>query len=256
MITREIGELHDIQYASVPKAVDMIEKQRDLILGVKVRLSKNRVVSESAGIRPLYLAREAADAVGLPIMVHPHEAWCHSIDDILEVMREYDILTHCFHGKDIGILDVNGNIRKSVHEAVERGVIFDVGHGEGSFKWDVAERALRQNFHPQTISSDLHFYNVNGPVYDLITTVNKFLHLGLSLDDALAKITSTPAQALRMSDQIGTLKVGAWGDAAIFKLEIGAFEFSDSHGQIRIAKERLIPTTVLRAGKLYRKKAE
>jgi dihydroorotase len=252
MLTREIGELDDIRYANVPKAVEMIERNRDVILGVKVRLTKHSIVSENAGIRPLHLAREAADAVGLPIMVHPQGAWCDSIDDILAIMRERDILTHCFHGSDCGILDADGNMRPSVRDAMERGVIFDVGHGAGSFKWDVAERALAQGVLPQTISSDLHVYNVNGPVYDLATTVSKFLHLGLSLDDALRKVTATPAQAIRMSDSIGTLKVGAWGDAVVFDLLEGAFELLDSHGEVRISKQRLAPTTVVRAGKVYR----
>jgi dihydroorotase len=252
MLTREIGELDDVRYASVPKAVEMIEKHRDVILGVKVRLTKHSIVSENAGIRPLHLAREAADAVGLPIMVHPQAAWCDSLDDILAVMRERDILTHCFHGADCGVLDGDGNIRKSVRDAMERGVIFDVGHGAGSFKWDVAERALAQNAAPQTISSDLHVYNVNGPVYDLATTVSKFLHLGMSLDDAIRKVTATPAQAILMPDQIGTLAVGAWGDAVVFDLQEGNFELRDSHGQIRIGKQRLAPTTVVRAGKVYR----
>lgn len=252
MINRELGELNNIQYASVSKAVDMIEQHRDVILGVKVRLTpENSGISETAGIRPLYLAREVADTVGLPIMVHPQAAWCGSIDDILAVMRERDILTHCFHGRECGILDVGGNIRKSVLEAMERGVIFDVGHGVGSFKWDICERSLKQNFQPQTISSDLHVYDVNGPVYDLATTVSKFLHLGLSLDDAIHKVTVAPAKAIRMSDRIGTLKVGAWGDAVVFELQEGAFELWDAHRQVRVARQRLVPTTVVRAGKVY-----
>ncbi len=223
-----------------------------MILGVKVRLTRQSIVSEAAGIRPLHLAREAADAVGLPIMVHPQDAWCDSLDDILAVMREGDILTHCFHGLRCGILDDAGTIRRSVREAMDRGVIFDVGHGAGSFNWEIAERALQQGVQPQTISSDLHAYNVNGPVYDLATTVSKFLILGLPLDEALAKVTAAPAQVIRMADQIGTLSVGAWGDAVIFELQEGPFELRDSHGQARIGRQRLVPTTVVRAGKVYR----
>lgn len=255
MINREIGELNDMQYANVSKAVAMIDQHRDLILGVKVRLTPEYSgINEAAGIRPLYLAREVADTVGLPIMVHPQAAWCGSIDDILAVMRERDILTHCFHASECGILDVDGNIRKSVLKAMERGVIFDVGHGVGSFKWDIAERSLKQNFQPQTISSDLHVRNVNGPVYDLATTVSKFLHLGLSVDNALQKVTSAPAQAMRMPDKIGTLKVGAFGDAVVFELQEGVFELWDAHGQVRIARQRLVPTTVVRAGKVHIKR--
>ena len=252
MLTREIGELDDLRYASVPKAIAMIERHRDVILGVKVRLTRNSIVSRESGIRPLYLAREAADAVRLPIMVHPQDAWCDSLDDILAVMRGGDILTHCFHGDSHGILDGDGKVRRSVREAIERGVIFDVGHGRGSFSWEVAERALEQGIGPTTISSDLHVYNVAGPVYDLATTVSKFLHLGLSLEGALHKVTATPARVLGMSDQIGTLRVGAWGDAVVFDLQQGQFELHDARGETRVGRQRLVPTAVVRGGKLYR----
>jgi dihydroorotase len=252
MLSREIGELDDIRYASVPKAVATIERHRDRILGVKVRLTRHQIVSEAAGLRPLYLAREAADAVGLPIMVHPQEAWCDSLDDILTVMRGRDILTHCYHGQSHGILDADGRVRRSVHEAMERGVIFDVGHGRGSFDWEVAERALAQGVQPQTISSDLHAYNVNGPAYDLATTVSKFLHLGLPLDRAIEKVTATPAQVIGMAEQIGTLRPGAWGDAVVFEVQQGRFELTDARGRRRIGRERLVPRTVVRGGQRYR----
>ena len=255
MLTKEIGELDDLRHASVPKAIAMIERHRDVILGVKVRLTRNSIVSRESGIRPLYLAREAADAVRLPIMVHPQDAWCDSLDDILAVMRGGDILTHCFHGDSHGILDGDGKVRRSVREAIERGVIFDVGHGRGSFSWEVAERALEQGIGPTTISSDLHVYNVDGPVYDLATTVSKFLHLGLSLEGALHKVTATPARVLGMSDQIGTLRVGAWGDAVVFDLQQGQFELHDARGETRVGRQRLVPAAVVHGGKLYRETA-
>jgi dihydroorotase len=255
MVSAAVGELDDLRYANVPKAIATIEQHRDVILGVKVRLTRHQIVSREAGMRPLYLAREAADAVRLPIMVHPQEAWCRSLDDILAVMRGGDILTHCFHGLSHGILDEDGKVRRSVHEAMERGVIFDVGHGRGSFSWQVAERAMRQGVLPQTISSDLHAYNVNGPAYDLATTVSKFLHLGLPLDEALRKVTATPAASLGMADRIGTLRAGAWGDAVAFELQHGSFALEDSHGEVRAGRQRLVPKAVVRGGKVYRETA-
>jgi dihydroorotase len=251
MLNPDVGELADIRFASVPRAIAMLEQHRDVLLGVKVRLTKGSIVSESAGFRPLHLAREAADAVGLPIMVHPQDAWCDSLDDILTVMRRGDILTHCFHGSRCGILDEHGKVRETVLEAMARGVVFDVGHGAGSFNWQVAEQALAQGVLPQTISSDLHHYNVNGPVYDLATTVSKFLHLGLSLDEALRRVTATPAQVIHMAEQIGTLAVGAWGDAVVFAQQTGPFDLVDSHGQVRTGATRLTPTIVVRAGRRY-----
>jgi dihydroorotase len=251
MLHAEIGEFDDLRYSSVPRALAMIEQHRDLILGVKVRLTRETIVSAAAGLRPLALAREAADAAGLPIMVHPQEAWCDSIDDVLALMRGGDILTHCFHGSDHGILDERGRVRPAVLAAMERGVVFDVGHGAGSFSWSVAERALAQGAAPQTISSDLHVYNVGGPVFDLATTATKFLHLGMGLDEVIARVTAAPARAMGMAGRLGTLQVGAAGDAVVFSLEEGAFPLVDSHGERRIATRRLTPGTVVRAGRVY-----
>lgn len=255
MLNAEIGELHDIRFANVPRALQTIEANRDRILGVKVRLTKHSLVSEEAGIRPLHLAREAADAAGLPIMVHPQDAWTDSLDDILAVMDKGDILTHCFHAMPCGIFDDNRRIRPAVWEAVERGVIFDVGHGAGSFDWGVVESALAQGFLPQTISSDLHIYNVNEPVYDLMTTISKFLHLGLSLDDAIAKVTAVPAQVMGMADAIGTLTMGAWGDAVVLAVEEGSFSLVDSAGVTRSGRQMLTPKIVIRQGQVYTQNA-
>lgn len=251
MLTREIGELEIPEYADVDKACSMIEQHRDVVLGVKVRLTRNTIVGKSAGMDPLYKAREAADAVELPMMVHPQDAWCDSIDEILAVMGKRDILTHCFHNMKCGILDENGIVRESVYDAIERGVIFDVGHGAGSFSWDVVEKAMEQGIEPTTISSDLHVYNINGPVYDLINVVNKFLYLGMSIDDALAKVTQIPADTILMPGKVGTLAKGAWGDAVIFELRDGEFRLIDASGEARISSQILIPIVIIKGGKVY-----
>ena len=254
MLTQEIGELENPDYADVGKACQMIEQHRDIILGVKVRLTRESIVSARAQMLPLYRAREAADAAGLPIMVHPQDAWCESIDDILAFMGERDILTHCFHDMECGILDENGRIRDSVHAAIARGVIFDVGHGAGSFSWDVVQKTMAQGVEPTTISSDLHVYNIDGPVYDLVNVVNKFLYLGMSLDDALAKVTSIPAETILMPGQVGTLAVDAWGDAVIFELREGEFQLIDARDQVRIGKQKLEPVAVVKGGQVYRQR--
>ncbi|MCC7263390.1 MAG: amidohydrolase/deacetylase family metallohydrolase [Candidatus Latescibacteria bacterium] len=252
MLTPHIGEFELPEYADVGRACAMIEQHRDLILGVKVRLTRHSIASKRAGLLPLHRAREAADAAGLPIMVHPQDAWCDSIDEILVHLRRGDILTHTFHGMRGGILDEGGQVRDSVRAAMARGVIFDVGHGAGSFSWEVAEGALAQGVLPQTISSDLHVYNVNGPVYDLASVVGKFLHLGLSLDEALSRVTAAPARIIHLADQIGTLKVGAWGDAVVFELREGSFELVDSQGQARTGRQQLVPVAVVKGGRIYR----
>jgi len=252
MLEQEIGELVDINWANVPKALQMIEKHRDLILGVKVRLTRDSIVGESAGLLPLYRAREAADAAGLPMMVHPSGAWCASLDDVLAVMKPGDILTHSYHGRDTGILDDARRVRGAAWEARGQGILFDVGHGAGSFSWNVCETALAQGFSPDTLSSDLHTGSVNGPSYSLLTTVNKFIHLGMPLEEALGKVTVRPAQVIGMADRLGTLAPGSYGDAVVLGKEQGAFELVDCHGQVRTARERLTPRAVIKGGRLYK----
>ena len=248
MISRDIGELDDIKWASVPRALAAIEKHRDVVLGVKVRLTRDSLVGKEAGLKPLFLAREAADAAGLPIMVHPQNSWADSIDQVVDVMREGDVLTHMYHSDPHGILDENGRIRKSIQRAQDRGVIFDVGHGEGSFDWSVCESALAQGFGPTTISSDLHHYNVNGPVFDLLTTVAKFLHLGMPLDEAIARVTTVPAGVIGLAGKAGTLKVGAFGDAVVLNPVEGAFDLIDSRRVVRTGSMQLIPDVVVKGG--------
>ena len=253
MVSRDVGEFALPEYANVDACCRMIEQHRDLILGIKVRLTKDTIVSKASGMTPLHRAREASDAAGLPIMIHPQAAWCDSLDDVLQVMKKGDILTHCFHGMACGILDENtGKVRASVHDAIERGVIFDVGHGAGSFDWNVVETAMGEGVLPETISSDLHIYNVNGPVYDLANVLTKFLHLGLSLDEVLKRVTSVPAQTVLMEDRIGTLRPGAWGDAVVFELREGTYNLADSGGQVRTGTRSLEPVTVVKAGRVYR----
>ena len=251
MLTAEIGEFEIPEYADVDKACRMIEQHRDIVLGVKVRLTRNSIVSERSGMLPLHRAREAADAAGLPIMVHPQDAWCDSIDDILDVMKGGDILTHCFHDFPCGIFDGEGRIRDSVLDAIERGVVFDVGHGAGSFSWGIVEAAMSQDVLPTTISSDLHIYNVDGPVYDLASVVTKFLHLGLSMDEAISRVTSVPAEVIGMKGEVGTLAKGAFGDAAVFELREGAFRLEDSRGEVRMGRQNLVPVAVVKGGRIY-----
>ena len=253
MLNPEVGELMDLNHANVGKACKVIERHRDRILGVKVRLTRDLIVSEQSGLTPLHRAREAADAAGLPIMVHPQDAYCESLDDILTVMGKDDVLTHCFHAKErCGILDSGGKVRASVRDAIERGVLLDVGHGRGSFGWDIVEAALADDLAPHTISTDLHTLNIHGPVYDLANVISKFLYLGIGLEEAFAKVTSAPARFLRLEDQIGTLKPGARGDAVLFELREGSFQLVDAYDETRTCSQYLEPLAVVKNGAVYR----
>ncbi len=247
MLSREVGELEDIRWASVPRAIQTCEQYRDDILGVKVRLSPDLVGPN--GLESLKRAREAAEAVGLPLMVHPNAA-PFDMETLLAELRSGDVITHCFHRSETGVLDPAGAVRPSVRQAVERGVHLDVGHGAGSFNFEVAEAAMRQGLSPHTISSDLHAYNVNGPVHDLATTASKFLCLGLEMDDVIRMVTATPAETFNFGEALGSLKIGAPADLAIFDLVEGPVELRDAHGQTRVSQLKLEPVSVVHAGRL------
>ncbi len=248
MVSPLNNELEDLRHASPERAIAVCERNRDVIQGVKVRLARAMVGSN--GIQPLRLARRAAEATGLPIMVHVGDT-PGPLGEILAELRPRDVVTHCFHGRRHGVLDAQGEVLSEVREAAARGIVFDVGHGVGRFSFDVARKALRGGLVPGTISSDLHHYNVNGPVFDLATTMSKFLHLGLPLDEVLAKTTRTPADLLGVSTHLGAVREGMLADLAVFRLASGDFEFEDSMGERVHGKARLEPVAVIKGGRLY-----
>jgi dihydroorotase len=242
------GELLELKYANPSLAVRTIERNRDVILGVKVRLSRN--IAGENDLKALRLAREAADAVKLPVMVHIGET--HTpLEGLLPVLRAGDVITHCFHGREGGILDEKGRVRPVVLAAVDRGVHLDVGHGAGSFAFEVAERAVKQGLLPGTISSDLHQFNIHGPVFDLATTLSKFLHLGLTLEQVIARATTHPAKTFGFAGGLGTLREGAEADVAVFSLREGDFPLVDAMGHRRIGHRKLVPVATIKSGRLY-----
>lgn len=250
MMAREVGELADLRFVNPKLALERIEKNRDVILGVKIRLTER--ITGDHDLKALALAREAADAAHLPMMVHINDP-CSPIKDIFDIMRKGDIMTHCYHGNDGGILDAKEKILPEVRTAFNRGIHFDVGHGNGSFSFDVAEKALKQEFLPGTISSDLHKMNYQGPVFDQVTTVTKFLNLGLSLDKVIELTTSRPARLFKFNEQIGTLKPGAEADITILDLHYGNFIFSDSKRHTRTGNQKLKSWVTIKGGKIYQK---
>ena len=133
------------------------------------------------------------------------------------------MITHAFHGRDGGILDQKGRVVPEVLTAVGRDVHLDVGHGAGSFSFAVAEQAIKQGLLPGTISSDLHQFNIHGPVFDLATTLSKFLHLGLSLEQVIARVTTHPAKTFGFAAGLGTLREGAWRMLPCFRFRRGTF---------------------------------
>ncbi len=242
------GELLDLRYANVKLAVKTIEENRDVILGVKIRLTEN--IAGQHDLAALKLAREAADAVRLPLMVHIGGTFS-TLPKILELLKKGDVITHSYRGGAGGILDDRGRILSEVRRSVEGGVRLDVGHGAGSFNWAVAEAATKQELWPGTISSDVHQFNVYGPVFDLATTLSKFMLLGMTLEQVIERATMNPANTFGFPKGLGTLKEGSEGDVAVFHLEEGNFEYRDAQGQMRIGHRRLVPVATVKRGKLY-----
>ncbi len=241
-----LGELHDIRYAIVDRAVEVAKANRDLIVGLKVRVSEQ--LAGRNGVEAVARAVEAGIEIGCPVMVHIGGSYA-PIEDILSQLRAGDIVTHAFTAWEPGIFDSDLRVIPSALEARARGVLFDVGHGAGSFAFRRGEAALADGFRPDTISSDLHRFNVNGPVFDLLTTMSKYLHLGLPLDDVLAMATVAPAAALGRSGEMGRLAVGAAADIAVLRLDEGRFPFVDSIGTTIEGRQRLAPVATFKRGR-------
>ena len=242
------GELLELRYANPKFAIRTIERNRDVILGIKVRLSRS--ITGENDLEALRLAKEAAQAVQLPVMAHIGSSYS-PLKQILPMLGEGDVITHTFHGRDGGILDARGRVLPEVRAAVERGVHLDVGHGAGSFAFSVAEKALKQEVLPGTISSDVHQFNVNGPVFDLATTLSKFLNLGLSLEQVIERATKNAANTFGFPQGLGTVRPGSEADVAIFSLAEGNFEFVDALGEKRVGHKKLIPVATVKSGKIY-----
>ena len=243
-----LGELHDLRFADPERAAAVARAHPDVVVGFKVRISE--MLAGPNGLAGLDRALEAGRATGLPVMVHIGGT-SFDIEEALDRLRPDDVVTHAYTGWNPGgILTDAGRVVAAAREARTRGVRFDVGHGAGSFTWRTAEAALADGFRPDTISSDLHRFNIATPVHDLATTLSKFLLLGLSIDDVVAMATTAPAGALGPAGAgLASLAVGAAADVTILGLEEGRFELVDSAGTSRSARQRLVPVATVRAGK-------
>ena len=245
MISSLVGELEDIRWGSPEQAIARARQNPDVIVGIKVRLGYQMVGTDPGPA--LRLAREAADALGLPLMVHVIDIR-PSLDWLLPYLGRGDVVTHCFHGNEGGILDASGRVLPAAVRARERGVLFDVGHGVGSFAYRVARAALSQGFPPDTVSSDLHAHNVDGPVFDQATTLSKLLHLGMPLADVIRATTATPAAAVRRAGRLGELAAGRDADVSVFELRDGHWPLPDAAGATEVVERLLVPRMVIRAG--------
>ncbi len=230
----------DEMFINVEGTCEVVNQNKDVIVGLKWA---------HHGIEGLALARKAADEVGCLVMAENHHQ-----PDCLKYLKKGDMITHLFHGLRMeqhdGLLNADSKVQPEFYEAKKRGVVFDLGHGAGSFTWEVAEKGLSQGIRPDTLGTDLHTKNLNGPVFDLPTTMSKLLMLGMTLDEVIEASTHAPAKALSKQEQIGTLKVGACADVAIIRLQKGKFAFMDVKGEGRIGGQKLSVTGVVKGGEI------
>jgi dihydroorotase len=234
-------ELSNLDYCNVDLAETIVEENRDLILGVKARIDRN--TTRGTGIRPLELARELADRVGLPLMVHIGSG-PPTLDEVAGLLRPGDILTHCFTGGDMRIVGDDGRVNPKIRDLQQQGLVLDIGHGTGSFSYETAEAMLDQGVLPDVISSDIHQTARQGPAFDLPTTLSKFVNLGMSLPDVIARATTNAARAMGRPD-LGTLSVGSVADIAIFRQDEGEFTYYDAPMNARKGNTRLVCTETL-----------
>ena len=243
-----LGELWDLAYCDVEGCIEAVEKHRDCVAGIKVRCMDNISRDGQNEAEGLRRARLAADATKLPLVVHPANSSL-PLHHILETLRAGDVLTHCYHNKNCKLLDEDSRVWPRLLEKQREGVLLDVGHGSGSFAFSVARTMLEQGVLPDFIGSDLHAYNVAGPVFDLVTTLSKFLHLGLSVPEIIRRSTSNCAAFLGMPDEIGTLMPGACADITVLELVDGKFPLTDSEGVTETGRRQFELRHCFRAGR-------
>jgi dihydroorotase len=238
---------NDIRHLDADAAFRKIEENRGLIRGIKVLSCATRVGPN--GLIPLQVALEVGRATNLPVMCHIG-APPPGLAEMLPLMRAGDIITHTYKGRKGCLVVAGGRVRDEAWQARERGVLFDVGHGAGSFSWEVARQALDQGFPPDCISTDLHAGSVAGGTFHMPAVMSRFLHLGMELAQVVRLSTSIPARLLGLTGEIGTLACGACADVAVLKLEQGEFAARDCEGVTEVMGQRLTPLLTIRAGQV------
>src|SRR5215475_624956 len=188
-----VGESEEIRLMAPIDAAEVANANRDVIVGIKVRVGAH--ASGRSGMVPLDIALQVADEVGVPLMAHIDEP-PPTYEEVLARLRPGDVLTHAFRPYPNAPVTAQGMVKQAVNEARRRGVLFDIGHGKGSFAFKTARAMLANGFFPDTISSDVHALCINGPAFDQVTTMSKFLCLGMPLANVIAASTVNAAFAL------------------------------------------------------------
>lgn len=242
-----VGESDDMRLLDLSECVRVAREHKDLVVGIKVRVGRS--ASGGSGLAPLRIALEAAEELGLPLMAHVDQP-PPSRREVLDLLRPGDILTHCYRPFPNALLRGDGAVHEEALRARERGVFFDIGHGAGSFGFRSCRGLLAAGFLPDAISSDVHVLSIDGPAFDLLTTMSKFLVLGMDLKTLVAAVTVGPARAIRRPT-LGTLEPGTEGDATIVDIENGTFDFYDVLGERIVGDRRFRLTGMVVGGKWW-----
>ena len=241
------GAHESVRHMDADLACRVVEENRDLIRGIKVLCSGLQVGNND--LTPLRIAREVGEAMGLPVMCHigipPPGLWA-----ILPLLRKNDIITHTYKGRTGCLVIAGDTVRPEAWEARQRGIVFDVGHGSGSFSWTVARAAFEQGFTPDSISTDLHTGSVRGPAFSMPSVMGKFLHLGMELPEVVRLSSTRPAEILGMLGEIGTLRENAWADVSVMREEAGEFPREDCEHVTETLSRILVPVLTVRSGQI------
>ncbi|WP_207483519.1 amidohydrolase/deacetylase family metallohydrolase [Arenibaculum pallidiluteum] len=232
-----VSELIDARSIDIDRTLECIEANRDVIRGVKVRASG--VIVGAWGAAPAKIARKVAKIMGLPMMVHVGEM-PPVIDEIFEILRPGDIVTHCFNGKRGGNIIEDPELFEWARELAARGVVMDIGHGVASFSYDVGAAAIERGLLPTTISSDLHQRNLGGPVWDLSLVMSKLMALGMPEDAVIAAVTTSPRKAIGEAPQ-NRLAVGEPARFTAFEIADAELSLPDSMGRELVLRKRFLP---------------
>jgi dihydroorotase len=250
-----IPELYNIDYADPEAAARAVAENADIVIGVKVRMSQNVIARN--GLEPLKRGIRACELSGKPMKMMVHIGGVETaqlMTQILDTLRPGDILTHCYSGapnldNQFTNIVIDGKVLPAAIAAKKRGVIFDVGHGGGSFDYTVAEAAIAQGIPPDTISSDIHVFSGNTPGMPYLTNVmSKFLNMGFSLEQVITMTTESPAKVINRLPKLGTLQIGAPADATLLEIVDGPVEFVDTRNNKRNGKVQVRATGVVAGG--------
>lgn len=245
-LTAPTGELANLDYCDPDLCARTINENRDLILGIKARIDRN--TTGQSGLEPLRRARAVADQCELPLMVHIGIG-PPALADVLELMRPGDILTHCFTGQNMRIIDDQGHLLDAAKRAWESGIVLDIGHGAGSFSFETAEALMSTGYRPDVISTDIHQLSALGPLFDMPTCLSKFLCLGMSFPEVIRAATTRPAEVLGLSDELGAIRPGMLADLALFALDEGRFPLYDIHMNMRESTQLIRNTLTILGGR-------